>query len=176
MQRREFSCFSINGQAWSRSVNGRPVSYRRYITLEMQSEGPYTGYKTSRLYVHLFQSDGSSFVGKTGPKKTTSIQETLHQKERFLPRVGKMHTLTRSHSDRRSGRERRKSLSLHHFRYKGSERRAAKERRSPSERRNGWVRISRWSSVKMRGLKIAKYLIRNWSAAILPVLFLNRNA
>ena len=127
----------------------------------MKSEGPYIGYQTSRLYVHLFQSDCSPFVGKTGPKKSTSIREALHQKERFFPRVGKMHTLTRSHSDRRSGRERRKSLSLHHFRYKGSERRAAKERRSQLERRNGWVRISKWSSVKMRNLKIAKYLIRS---------------
>ena len=82
-----------------------------------------------------------------------------------------MHTLTRSHSDRRSGKERRKSLSLHRFRYKGSERRAAKERRSQFERRNGWVRISKWSSIKMRDLKIARYLIRSWSTAVLPVLF-----
>jgi hypothetical protein len=31
-------------------------------------------------------------------------------------------------------------------------------RRSQEERRDGWVRVSKWSSVYMRDLKIAKYV------------------
>ena len=69
-----------------------------------------------------------------------------------------MYSLKRSHNDRRSGKDRRKVLSLHRFRYHGSERRAFSERRSQVDRRDGWVRIRKWSSVKMQDLKIAKYL------------------
>jgi hypothetical protein len=69
-----------------------------------------------------------------------------------------MYALKRSHSDRRSGKDRRKVLSLHRLRYKGSDRRTLKERRSKIERRDGWVKIGKWSSVKMQDLKIAKYL------------------
>jgi len=64
----------------------------------------------------------------------------------------------RSFSDRRSGKDRRRILSLHRLRYKGSERRALRDRRSKTERRDGWVKIGKWSSVKMQDLKIAKYL------------------
>ncbi len=49
-------------------------------------------------------------------------------------------------------------MSLHRLRYKGSERRAHNERRLKLEKRDGWVRVSKWSSVKMQDLKIAKYL------------------
>ena len=69
-----------------------------------------------------------------------------------------MYALKRSFTDRRSGKDRRRLLGLHRFRYKGSERRAVDERRSQIERRDGWVRIGKWSSVKMQDLKIAKYL------------------
>ena len=69
-----------------------------------------------------------------------------------------MYALNRSFSDRRSGKDRRRIISLNRFRYKGSERRALNERRLETERRDGWVRIGKWSSVKMQGLKIAKYL------------------
>jgi len=69
-----------------------------------------------------------------------------------------MYTLKRSFSDRRSGKDRRRIISLNRFRYKGSERRAFNERRLKRERRDGWVRIGKWSSVKIQGLKIAKYL------------------
>jgi len=69
-----------------------------------------------------------------------------------------MYALKRSFSDRRSGKDRRRILSLHRLRYKGSERRALNGRRSKIERRDGWVRVSKWSSVKMKNLKIAKYL------------------
>jgi hypothetical protein len=32
------------------------------------------------------------------------------------------------------------------------------DRRSQQERRDGWVRISKWSSVEMQSLKIARYI------------------
>ena len=69
-----------------------------------------------------------------------------------------MDRLKRRFSDRRSGKDRRKTLSLRRFRYKVSERREPRDRRSEIERRDGWVRIGKWSSVKMQDLKIAKYL------------------
>jgi len=70
-----------------------------------------------------------------------------------------MYAIKRSFLDRRSGKERRKTISLPHFLYKGPERRFLQDRRSIEERREGWVRISRWSSVHLAGLKLAKYLI-----------------
>jgi hypothetical protein len=69
-----------------------------------------------------------------------------------------MYALKRSFSDRRSGKDRRRIINLNRFRYKGSERRALNGRRSQIERRDGWVRIGKWASVEMQGLKIAKYL------------------
>jgi hypothetical protein len=33
------------------------------------------------------------------------------------------------------------------------------DRRLQKERRDGWVRISKWSSVEIQGLKIAKYIL-----------------
>jgi hypothetical protein len=64
----------------------------------------------------------------------------------------------RAYSERRNGKDRRRIFSLHRFFYKGPERRALQDRRSQEERRDGWVRISKWSSVNMRELKIAKYV------------------
>ena len=64
----------------------------------------------------------------------------------------------RRFSDRRSGKDRRRFLNFYRIRFKGSERRLLKYRRSQIERRDGWVRIGKWSSVKMQDLKIAKYL------------------
>jgi len=69
-----------------------------------------------------------------------------------------MDRVKRSFSDRRSGKDRRKILNLRHLRYKGSDRRTLMDRRSKIERRDGWVKIGKWSSVKMQDLKIAKYL------------------
>jgi hypothetical protein len=61
--------------------------------------------------------------------------------------------------ERRSGKDRRRIFSLHRFFYKGPERRnTIYDRRSQEERRDGWVRISKWSSVEMQSLKIAKYI------------------
>ena len=80
------------------------------------------------------------------------------EKSKPLKGMAKMNMAKRSFSDRRSGKDRRKILSLRRFRYKGSERRVAHERRSKFERREGWVKIGKWSSVKMQDLKIARYL------------------
>jgi hypothetical protein len=61
--------------------------------------------------------------------------------------------------ERRAGKDRRRIFSLHRFFYKGSERRKVpQDRRLLEERRDGWVRISKWSSVNLQDLKIAKYV------------------
>ena len=61
--------------------------------------------------------------------------------------------------ERRSGKQRRRIFGLHRFFYNGPERRKAlQDRRSQEERRDGWVRISKWSSVNLHDLKISKYL------------------
>jgi hypothetical protein len=66
--------------------------------------------------------------------------------------------LKRSRKDRRSGKERRKVISLKHFRFKIKNRRRLQDRRKTPERREGWVRLSKWSSINLSQLKIAKYL------------------
>ena len=65
---------------------------------------------------------------------------------------------TRAFSERRAGRERRKTFSLNRFLFRGEDRRALEERRSLEERRDGWIRVSKWSSVFLWDLKIAKFL------------------
>ncbi|MFO7736971.1 MAG: hypothetical protein R6V46_00720 [Desulfatiglandaceae bacterium] len=60
--------------------------------------------------------------------------------------------------DRRSVKDRRRPYHLAHLTYRGPERRGSKERRLKGERRAGWVRVSKWSSVYLKGLKIAKFL------------------
>ena len=69
-----------------------------------------------------------------------------------------MPTTARATMERRSGKERRRIFSLHRFFYRGPERRDRRDRRSDEERRDGWVRVNKWSSVEMQGLKIAKYV------------------
>lgn len=70
-----------------------------------------------------------------------------------------MYALKRNSSDGRSGKDRRRIISLRRFLYKGPERRNnINDRRSQEERRSGWVRIDKWSSAYLPGLKIAKYL------------------
>ena len=70
-----------------------------------------------------------------------------------------MLNIKRAFSDRRSGKDRRRAFSLRRFRYHGPERRKLQQdRRHRLERRDGWVRIDRWSSVKLQDLKLAKYL------------------
>ena len=61
--------------------------------------------------------------------------------------------------ERRIGKDRRKIFNLHRFFYNGPERRKAlRDRRLQEERRDGWIRISKWSSVNLHNLKISKYL------------------
>ena len=70
-----------------------------------------------------------------------------------------MFALKRNSSDSRSGKDRRRIISLQRFLYKGRERRNhIHDRRSREERRYGWVRIDKWSSAYLPDLKIAKYL------------------
>jgi hypothetical protein len=60
--------------------------------------------------------------------------------------------------DRRSVKDRRRPRHLAHLTYRGLERRDGEERRLQGERRAGWVRVSQWSSVYLKGLKIGKFL------------------
>lgn len=69
-----------------------------------------------------------------------------------------MTLLKRSVIERRCIKNRRERVGLSRFFYKGSERRSFKDRRSLRERRDGWVRISKWSSVDLADLKIGKFL------------------
>ena len=64
----------------------------------------------------------------------------------------------RAVTERRSGKERRRKISLRRLFYRGPEKRSTRDRRLPEERRDGWVRISKWSSVPLWDLKIAKFL------------------
>jgi hypothetical protein len=66
----------------------------------------------------------------------------------------RMKVKERGVSDRRSGIERRRIISLKHFFYKGPERRVRQDRRLMEERRYGWVRINKWSSVNLQDLRI----------------------
>ena len=70
-----------------------------------------------------------------------------------------MSAIRRASSERRSGKNRRRIHSLHRYFYKGPERRILKDRRTHDERRDGWVRISKWSSVEIQSLKMAKYIL-----------------
>ena len=70
-----------------------------------------------------------------------------------------MTAIQRAFSERRSGKDRRKIYSLHRYFYRGPERRVLHDRRTNDERRDGWVRISKWSSVEIQNLKIAKYIL-----------------
>jgi len=93
------------------------------------------------------------------PVKIAAVGEAILQKPNpILKGRAQMDRVKRSFSDRRSGKDRRKILSLRHLGYKGSDRRTLMDRRSKIERRDGWVKIGKWSSVKMQDLKIAKYL------------------
>jgi len=64
----------------------------------------------------------------------------------------------RSNLDRRSGKDRRKLYYLRRLLRKVTERRCGEERRYRYEARQGWVRVDKWSSVRLEGLKIAKFL------------------
>ena len=63
-----------------------------------------------------------------------------------------------SNFDRRSGIDKRKLYHLGLFSKRGVEKRCGEERRSIYEARQEWVRVDKWSSVRLEGLKIAKFL------------------
>jgi len=60
--------------------------------------------------------------------------------------------------DRRSGDDRRKLYALGRFLKGGVEKRNGEERRARSEKRKGWVRVDKWSSVHLEGLKLSRFL------------------
>jgi hypothetical protein len=60
----------------------------------------------------------------------------------------------RSDMDRRSGEDRRRAYDLDYFSNGRAERRYWKERRSNVERRVDWTRVSKWSSVSLKALKV----------------------
>jgi len=64
----------------------------------------------------------------------------------------------RSNLDRRLGKDRRRSIKFRLFLNKKTEKRRGAERRAKYELRKGWVRVDRWSSVLLDGLKIKKFL------------------
>ena len=67
-----------------------------------------------------------------------------------------MSVIEREAIDRRSAADRRVAYDLDYFQNGGIERRKVKDRRSQAERRDGWIRISRWTSVNIQGLKMEK--------------------
>ena len=73
-----------------------------------------------------------------------------------------MTLMDRSPTDRRSGKDRRKKLSIQRLLRRDDEsdpdRRHSDERRSTVERREGWVRIGKWAGVCLEKLKIARFL------------------
>lgn len=64
----------------------------------------------------------------------------------------------KSNSDRRSGKERRKFYHIRGLLSGGVNKRCEEERRSKFDARQGWVRVDKWSSVRLEELKIAKFL------------------
>lgn len=70
-----------------------------------------------------------------------------------------MQDIRRATLERRSCKDGRRIFSLQRFFYKepGSMK-TAYDRRSHEERRYGWVRVSKWSSVEMQSLGIARYI------------------
>ncbi len=69
-----------------------------------------------------------------------------------------MHLKDRSSIDRRSGDDRRKFPILKRLFAADPHHRETKDRRSPNERREGWVRMTKWSSMNLSKLKISKFL------------------
>ena len=67
-----------------------------------------------------------------------------------------MSAIEREAIDRRSAVDRRNAYDLDYFQNGGIERRKVKDRRSQAERRDGWIRISKWTSVNKQGLKLEK--------------------
>ena len=71
-----------------------------------------------------------------------------------------MQKSNRSFIERRTGKERRRFFSIKGLFIKKQDRRRSQERRSNTENRKNWVRVSKWSSVPLKHLKISKYLLK----------------
>lgn len=69
-----------------------------------------------------------------------------------------MSDIERAAIDRCSTVDRRVVYDLDYFQKGGIERRKGKNRRSHQERRNDWIRISKWTSMNIRDLKIEEFL------------------
>ena len=70
-----------------------------------------------------------------------------------------MPEVPRRRPERRTGKDRRRVISIRRFFHKDPERRKSlRDRRTQQERRDGWIRINKWSSVNLHDLKISKYL------------------
>jgi hypothetical protein len=59
----------------------------------------------------------------------------------------KKSSLSDPYLDRRSGDDRRQFYDTDYFQSGGIDRRSEKDRRQQSERRQGYVRVTKWSSV-----------------------------
>jgi hypothetical protein len=70
--------------------------------------------------------------------------------------ISKLKEIERTSLDRRSGEDRRIVYDLDCFQVGGKERRKSSNRRSEEERRADWVRIGKWLSVSVQGLKFSR--------------------
>lgn len=66
----------------------------------------------------------------------------------------------RTMQDRRSGKDRRHLAILKRLLPSDNPARSPVDRRTSPERRSGWVRLTKWSSVHLPDLKLAKWLKR----------------
>lgn len=70
-----------------------------------------------------------------------------------------MDKIDRAFIERRKGKDRRSIPIIKGLFFRGQEKRKNAERRTLHERRKQWVRISKWSSVPVKKLKISKYIL-----------------
>ena len=95
------------------------------------------------------RSKGFGFVKMSKNADAQSAINGLNDKE-LNGRTLKVNT-ARPHTENRGGRG--------GFLLKGGvERRSGKDRRVRNERRQGWVRVGKWCSVRLEGLKIARFM------------------
>lgn len=71
-----------------------------------------------------------------------------------------MQKTNRSFIERRTGKDRRRLFSIKGLFFRKQDRRRSQERRSGTENRKDWVRVSKWSSVPVKHLKISKYILK----------------
>lgn len=69
-----------------------------------------------------------------------------------------MDTQVRCMKDRRNGKDRRKLQMIKQLFARDPHQRGLQPRRTEPERRNGWIRLTRWSSIDLERFKIFKYL------------------